>query len=274
MFFTRLLSSIGILLLYVFVLIFANTPVLNIFVAVVGVSCVYELFKCTGYRESKMFLAPSVLVPVIFAFSEYIDISTEIILVLYILFALTWLVFTYEKTTNFSNLAVLCFMTIFVSYCLSAIISLRTITHSQLHINYQFIFLMIFGASISDVFAYLFGITMGRHKLVPLLSPKKTVEGAVGSIFGTAAVFTVYAFVLTYAFSINTDPIGFFVLGAVVSVVSQIGDLSASLIKRYYGIKDYSKLIPGHGGVMDRVDSWLFVAPLIYFFVNLGLLKF
>ena len=122
----------------------------------------------------------------------------------------------------------------------------------------------------SDTCAYAVGVLFGRHKMTPRLSPKKSIEGCIGGIAGAALVCGIYALCLNHFFSdVSVSVIGYAVLGMAASVVSQIGDLAASALKRNYGIKDYGKLIPGHGGILDRFDSILFTAPIIYYSVVL-----
>lgn len=128
---------------------------------------------------------------------------------------------------------------------------------------------MVFVSSwISDTFAYFTGMLLGKHKLAPVLSPKKSIEGSIGGIAGSALAGALFG----YLFSTKVpQEINFVVvcavLGALGSVISQIGDLAASGIKRNYEIKDYGTLIPGHGGIMDRFDSVIVTAPIIYFLV-------
>ncbi len=126
---------------------------------------------------------------------------------------------------------------------------------------------MIFISSwICDTCAYLVGILFGKHKLVPVLSPKKSIEGALGGIAGSALVGAAYAFfIVEHVISEQKITWIFVLISAVGAVISQVGDLAASAIKRNHEIKDYGKLIPGHGGVMDRFDSVIFTAPMIYF---------
>lgn len=126
---------------------------------------------------------------------------------------------------------------------------------------------MIFISSwICDTCAYLVGMLIGKHKLAPVLSPKKSIEGALGGIIGSALVGAVYAyFIVEPAISEQQITWIFVLISAVGAVISQVGDLAASAIKRNHEIKDYGKLIPGHGGVMDRFDSVIFTAPMIYF---------
>lgn len=122
------------------------------------------------------------------------------------------------------------------------------------------IFLIAFG---TDTFAYFAGNLFGKNKLIPKVSPNKTIEGSIGGIIGSL--------IITIAFSYMFDigdiwKVG--IMSIITSVVSQFGDLVASKIKRTTGIKDYGKLIPGHGGILDRFDSIILTAPVIYYFVN------
>ncbi|MBR6472214.1 MAG: phosphatidate cytidylyltransferase [Firmicutes bacterium] len=128
------------------------------------------------------------------------------------------------------------------------------------------VFIIAFG---TDIFAYFTGMLIGKHKLCPTLSPKKTIEGAIGGMIG-AMVFSVFlgCFILGPWHAINVN---FILMTLIGSVISQLGDLSASAFKRQMGIKDYGNLIPGHGGILDRFDSVLFVAPYLYFYIAIVL---
>lgn len=120
------------------------------------------------------------------------------------------------------------------------------------------------GAWIADTGAYFTGVAIGKHKLCPEISPKKTIEGFIGGIVTTGIVYAV-------AFSVysgNFSP-AFFVIGSVCAVIGTVGDLSASMVKRQIGFKDYGKIMPGHGGLMDRFDSVLFVLPTFFAFIAL-----
>lgn len=125
---------------------------------------------------------------------------------------------------------------------------------------------MIFISSwISDTFAYLAGVMLGRHKLAPVLSPKKSVEGSVGGIVGAALFGALFGAYLDSTLGQEQYVMILAVVGGVGSVISQVGDLAASAVKRNHEIKDYGNLIPGHGGIMDRFDSVIFTAPIIYY---------
>lgn len=124
-----------------------------------------------------------------------------------------------------------------------------------------FVFLCSWG---SDTCAYAVGILIGKHKMTPKLSPKKSVEGAVGGVVGAALLFVLYTNFAVNRYTDATLPLVLAaVLGAAGALVSMIGDLAASAIKRDHEIKDYGKLIPGHGGIMDRFDSVIITSPLI-----------
>ena len=130
------------------------------------------------------------------------------------------------------------------------------------------VWLIFCGSWASDTCAYVVGMLFGRHKLAPVLSPKKTIEGSVGGILGAALIGYLYAYILCrFGTTDVTDAIlwAFPAISAIGALLSQIGDLAASGIKRNHNIKDYGKLIPGHGGIMDRFDSVIVTAPLIYY---------
>lgn len=131
------------------------------------------------------------------------------------------------------------------------------------------IWLALLSAFGTDIFAYFTGMAIGKHKLCPKISPKKSVEGAIGGIVGSMAICGGFgAFVSSFdAVAHENIAIHCILIGFVASVVSQFGDLTASVFKRKMGIKDYGKLIPGHGGILDRFDSVLFTAPVIYYYI-------
>lgn len=122
------------------------------------------------------------------------------------------------------------------------------------------IFIIAFG---TDTFAYIAGNLFGRHKLCPKISPKKTIEGSIGGILGSIVLTILYSIYIGIDISWHL-----ILLSIIVSIMSQLGDLAASKIKRMAGIKDYGFIMPGHGGVLDRFDSIIICAPLIYYYVH------
>lgn len=130
--------------------------------------------------------------------------------------------------------------------------------------DYRILIWMIFIASFgTDICAYFSGLLLGRHKLCPGLSPKKTVEGAVGGAAGAVLLSVLFGYLVCRELLPHC-----LILGFAASAASQFGDLTASAYKRRMGIKDYGNLIPGHGGIMDRFDSVLFTAPVVYYYIQ------
>lgn len=126
------------------------------------------------------------------------------------------------------------------------------------------VWLIVLSAFGSDVCAYFTGMAIGRHKLCPKISPKKTIEGAIGGVLGSILVCGAFGFFFAEEYFVHC-----LAIGAIGAVISQCGDLTASVFKRKMGIKDYGNLIPGHGGILDRFDSVLFTAPTIYYYIHL-----
>ena len=149
-------------------------------------------------------------------------------------------------------------------------IALYLIRNNEVYGKY-IVWLIFISSWGSDTFAYLTGMLFGKHKLVPNLSPKKTVEGAIGGIIGSMLLGAIYTYIV---FNKLTDDIYMSSVRVSIgcgvgSIISMIGDLTASGIKRNYDVKDYGNIIPGHGGILDRFDSVIFTAPALYFILNL-----
>ena len=125
------------------------------------------------------------------------------------------------------------------------------------------IWFVFFTAWGTDVFAFWTGKTIGKHKFTPI-SPNKTIEGCVGGVLGAILVVLVYAFICNQVWNLGLNYYYIALIGTILSILSQIGDLAASSIKRYTEIKDFSELIPGHGVMLDRIDSLIFLAPIAY----------
>ena len=187
------------------------------------------------------------------------DFWTLLILSLDFLLTMGIYVFTFprRKSSNATG-AVAAFLS--VPVMMSFLLRTRSLSHGI------WLYLLIFiCSSVSDVCALAVGMAIGRHKLAPVLSPKKTIEGAIGGIAGSALVSCLIAVLIRrFEPGINAVPV-FLIIGICGSIIGQTGDLAASAIKRNHGIKDYGHLIPGHGGIMDRFDSVIFTAPVIYY---------
>lgn len=127
---------------------------------------------------------------------------------------------------------------------------------------------VLFAAWGTDTSAYFIGCKFGKHKFSEI-SPKKSIEGCIGGTLGSLLLVIPYTIFLNMQYNLNINYILIAVVGIVLSLVGQIGDFSASAIKRYVGIKDYSNIFPGHGGMLDRIDSVIFIAPFAYFLLML-----
>ena len=143
---------------------------------------------------------------------------------------------------------------VYVGVMLSYIYQTRMLPGGQFHV--WLIFLCSWGC---DTCAYCVGVLIGKHKMAPVLSPKKSIEGAVGGVAGAVLLGVIYAFFT------KGGMVEYGIICGVGALISMVGDLAASAIKRNQGIKDYGKLIPGHGGILDRFDSVIFTAPVIYY---------
>ena len=186
------------------------------------------------------------------------------------------------KTLDFGKLAGFVYFSTVITFCFYSLIHLkRMLPFAEYRYDaIYFILLILCFAWGGDTAAYFAGRAFGRHKLAPIVSPHKTVEGAVGGVLGSMAAGCVLTLVYSLlsakynVISIQVQPKHYLVLlgmGAVASVLGILGDLFASSVKRQVGIKDYGTIFPGHGGILDRFDSVMFIAPFVsiavrYFF--------
>ena len=129
------------------------------------------------------------------------------------------------------------------------------------------VWMIVLTAFGTDIMAYFTGVFLGKHKLCPKISPKKTIEGSIGGILGSVILCGIFSWILMPRLLVHA-----LIIGALGGVISQFGDLTASIFKRKMGIKDYGNLIPGHGGILDRFDSVLFTAPMVYYYIVLVLM--
>ncbi len=260
---TRIITAIVALAIFVPVVIFAGVEVfagvkiLNLALALLAGVGALEAVKCTGEKNS-IVICPSITVSafLLLITNTTIDIYAGVFIIL--LFVLLFVGVLMNKSLSCDKLL--------VSFALTFYVTVSFGSMAVLYNTAVRLFPLIFiGAWVTDTFAYFTGFFFGKHKLIPEVSPKKTVEGAVGGTLATTITFGIYAWCMTKSIStaLTLTAIGFF-----ASIISQLGDLSASLIKRHWGIKDYGKLFPGHGGVLDRFDSILAVSVFLFAISN------
>ena len=175
--------------------------------------------------------------------------------------------FIRKGLTTLIDISFTFFAVLYVDILLSFFLLTYYIADNGAQIGKYLVWYIIFGACFTDIFAYFIGCKFGKHKLCPEISPKKTVEGAIGGIFGCIISLLVYTFALNKLCNFGINYISIGAIAVFVSIFAQLGDLVASSIKRNAKIKDFGNLLPGHGGVLDRIDSILFVSPIIYYFL-------
>lgn len=269
MFFTRLISGIVLLLLSFFLMaIGGNTLLVAIFlISEIGL---FELYRVMKMEESLLGMIGYGMTAGWFLLLFFFGKSGELghyfmfLLVLTAIIMLLAFVLKYPKFSA-SELFLGGFGFVYVPFMLSFIY----LTRETVRTGEWLVWLIFIASWGSDTCAYVVGRLFGKRKLAPVLSPKKSIEGSIGGILGAALIGVLYAYVMIY-FKKETASIipVFAVIGGVGSMISQIGDLAASGIKRNFDVKDYGKLIPGHGGILDRFDSIIITAPIVFFLAD------
>ena len=262
----RLASGLIAFALVLVLLAIKNKYLVDVVLAVVAIFAIEEYFKavskvCKPIKWVGYISAISVALVHIIP-KEYLGLTVAlsiptILLVLFLQVILTTMKTTFKDVAyTFLGIFYIVFFTMFISV-------IYGMENGNILIWYTF-----FAAWGTDIFAYYFGCKFGKHKLNKI-SPKKSIEGSIAGIIGSTLLALVFTyFVNTYG-GMNFNYIIVGIVGAVLSILGQIGDFSASSIKRYVDIKDYSNLIPGHGGMLDRIDSLLFIAPFAYAFFEI-----
>ena len=260
-----LTGVIGIIIFMPFI-VFSQTWALVLATLALSVVGVYEMLKCTGKIDKPIITIPSFLVtvaaqilPRISNISE--EKCTSALLLIYIFYTVILMmgaVFS-KGTVKIADAAVSAVTTVYISFGFSSLILLRDREYGMV----LFILALLI-PWVCDATAYFVGVTCGKHKLIPDVSPKKTVEGAIGGVVGVCVAVAVFGLVMQFGFNKVPNYFMLMALAFVGSLLGMCGDLIASLIKRECGIKDYGNLFPGHGGVMDRFDSMIAVASFMY----------
>lgn len=260
MFWTRFRSSTILLVITISVVVLGgNALFATIFI--VSLIGMMELFRIVKVNKS----LPGIVgyaAGISFYVTLYFELERyQTMLFIFFLMLLMFVyVFCFPKYRT-EQIAIVYLGLFYVSIMLSYIYKVRMLENGEL-----FVWLIFIGAWGSDTCAYCVGIMIGKHKIAPKLSPKKSLEGCIGGVLGAALLGLLYATVFQGKITGTYNPqLAFAVVGAASSVISQIGDLAASAIKRNHDIKDYGKLIPGHGGILDRFDSIIFTAPIVYY---------
>lgn len=260
----RILSAAVGLVVLVVVLSLFNTLVFNAAISIIGVMAVYEFCHATKISENKGLSAAAYLVTAVVPF---IPRANEVdwlpVVILPYIGVLFCILLASHKTTRVEQLGLTFMISLAIPLSLTSAVYFRDTYGVTIGLFY--LILALGGAWFSDTGAYFVGCAIGKHKMAPIISPKKTWEGAVGGILicGICMLLVAKLFQLAVPqFQVNF--LLLILMAPLVSVASIIGDLSASLVKRQFGIKDFGNIMPGHGGVLDRFDSVLFTLPLIW----------
>jgi len=181
----------------------------------------------------------------------------RLVLVLAVTVPMVWIMLRHDKTTAFASWTWTLAGIIYLGWLVSHYITLRGMDYGR-----EWAIFALFTTFVSDSSAYFIGRTLGRHRLAPMISPRKTWEGAIGGVVGAVMA----SFLLQWWLKLPTSYTGIALLAAIVSVFGQVGDLAESLFKRNTGAKDSGQMLPGHGGFLDRIDSIVFAGPIVYFY--------
>jgi len=245
----------------------------NIFAFLVAIASTYEFIKAInayGYKpiRSISYASCTMLLFIGAVPTKEIYKWALAFIGLIIIASLIYAFFIRKGLTTLVDISFTFFVILYIDILLSFFLLTYYITNDAgTQLGKVWIWYVLFGACVTDIFAYFIGCKFGKHKLCPEISPKKTVEGALGGIFGCTLVFLIYTAILNNFYGFGIDYIKIGLISIIVAIFAQMGDLVASSIKRNAKIKDFGDVMPGHGGFLDRIDSTLFVSPIIYYFL-------
>ncbi len=278
---TGLICSLIVIMLVVFTGL-GYQGVMSIPMGIIAAIAAYEIMrvsKCKNKVLTGVSMVAAAIGPayVDFNLNRVIPVPVSVFAIAYVLLLLLIMLKWYEKT-KFEHVALALFGSVVIPGSLGTFFEVRDLCVDypdlfQRSHTVFFILCAMFCAWMSDTWAYFVGSRFGKHKLSPKISPKKSVEGAIGGVVGSV-VFCVGTFLVCDRYYFVLDTVNVWVvaiLSAVIAVLGMCGDLSASVIKRNFGEKDFGNLFPGHGGVLDRIDSFLVTMPCVYAFIKICL---
>lgn len=260
MFKTRLLSGILLVIIALATIISGGDVLFAtlLMISFIGMTEIYKVLEISGKALGIAGYVAAVIYYFLIRFQR-----TDLLIMFVIAFLIVLMViyvFTYPKYRS-EQIMLAFFGLFYVAFMLSYVYQIRMLPQGAFLV--WLVFLCSWGC---DTCAYCVGMLFGKHKMAPKLSPKKSIEGAIGGVVGAALLGVLYAYLIN-RLTLGTDAnlLQYAVICGVGGMISQVGDLAASAIKRNHDIKDYGKLIPGHGGILDRFDSVIFTAPIIYY---------
>ncbi|MGN0689254.1 MAG: phosphatidate cytidylyltransferase [Oscillospiraceae bacterium] len=261
----RTITALVGICIAVFLVIISGTIAYNFTIAGLTVILLWEALRANKCNEYKLLFSICLMFGTLLPFFSlsFLKPFSEIFYICFALIAFFLLLIYFEKI-QIEKFFYMVGITILISFSMNCLMEIRNAyTHGA-----YYLCLTLAAPWISDAGAYFVGVTMGKHKLCPSISPKKTIEGAVGGVVVTAVVFSLACFVYKVilgnsGLEIHVNYVFAAVFAFASSFLAIIGDLVASLIKRQVKIKDFGNIMPGHGGLLDRFDSVLFVAPVM-----------
>ncbi len=276
---TRIITGVVAFALFLPILVFSGTEIGKyVFMAVIcalALIATDEMCGCFGVRKVWFISIPTYLFAIASALITIFFIGTEKYMAYLVCagFAFAFIVFVASMfntgKVKYTAAAAHVATVLYVMCGFLSIIGLRYFNVGDVNMGQYLFYLIFIGSWCTDSFAYFVGVAIGKHKLIPQVSPKKTIEGAIGGVLGAIVGFEIYGICLAQFAGLNVNYIALAVSAAGIAVVSQLGDLVTSFIKREQGIKDYGKVLPGHGGIMDRFDSIIAVAPILMAIVSI-----
>ena len=263
---TRIIAAA--VLLPIFLLIVLATPGIYtaILLGIMAAIAAYELLQSTQIVKNIRLTAYAMVMAFAAAIWSYFEcnvVAAEIGIFVFVSILMAEVMYSRMKLPM-GQVAACLVAGLLIPYLFTSLVRIRQMDNGRL-----FIIAPCVVAFLSDTGAYFVGCALGKHKLAPSISPKKTIEGVIGGILGAVLGMLLYCVVLMLAFDMKVNYINALLYGVIGSLVAVFGDLCFSVIKRQSGIKDYGNLIPGHGGILDRFDSMVFVGPLVEFLLIL-----
>lgn len=259
MFKTRLLSGIILVIVLIITVGYGGNLLFGV-LAVISLIGMSELYKVVKVEKTSLGIVGYLAAVVYYGllFTGRMEMVTALT-VLFLVVVMAVYVFAFPKYRT-EQVMVTYFGLFYVAVMLSYVYQTRMLPDGGVAV--WLIFLSSWGC---DTCAYCVGMLIGKHKMAPKLSPKKSIEGGVGGVLGAALLGALFSLAMNHWAQAEVSPAFYALICGIGGIISQIGDLAASAIKRNHEIKDYGKLIPGHGGILDRFDSVIFTAPVIYY---------
>ncbi len=254
----------GVIAAVILIAILLSPPiVIGICAALLSVWCLLEAFGVFSYHKNPAFLLAGLVACGAAPFLTQWSFPQIAGLLFILLIFLSAVMVAVPKKVSVLDIAVVLFLSVMIPVSLCLLVNLRKVPDFGVF----YIWIPFIGAFLSDIGAFFVGRSFKGPKLCEALSPKKTISGSIGGLIGSVVGFFLYSLVLKFGFSISVNLVPFYGLAILCSVAGQLGDLTMSALKRHANVKDFGNVMPGHGGMLDRIDSVIFAGPMVYIFI-------